>query len=128
VDIADWIDAYARAWRDCDPDAVVAIFTEDAIYRSSPFREPHLGSDGIHAYWESVTASQTNLDLRFGTPVVQGNSAAVEWWAIVEEGEDSTTFPGILMLRFGPDGRCQELRECWHARAGRTEPHDGWGA
>lgn len=127
MDVEAWIEAYGRAWRERDADAVVAIFTEDAVYRSSPFREPHVGSDGIRAYWERVTAKQEKLDLRFGTPVVEVNRAAVEWWAAVEEDGAETTFPGILMLRFAPDGRCAELRECWHERAGRLEPHEGWG-
>jgi hypothetical protein len=122
-----WIEAYGRAWRERDADAVAAIFTEDAVYRSSPFREPHVGSDSIRAYWERVTSGQEKLDLRFGSPVVEGNRAAVEWWAIVREAGAETTYPGILMLTFGPDGRCEELRECWHERPGRIEPHEGWG-
>ena len=40
---------------------------------------------------------------------------------------EPTTYPGILMLRFAPDGRCEELRECWHQGAGRIQPHEGWG-
>jgi SnoaL-like domain len=127
TDIEAWIEAYGRAWRERDPDAVVAIFTEDAVYRSSPFREPHIGSDGIRAYWRDVTSDQESLDLRFGAGVVENNRAAVEWWAIVREDEKETTYPGILMLRFAPDGRCEELRECWHERDGHIEPHNGWG-
>lgn len=128
MDVQAWIAAYGRAWHNGDADAVVAIFSEDAVYRSSPFREPHAGSDGIRAYWESVTSAQEGLELRFGTPVVEGDRAAVEWWAIVTEDGKETTYPGILMLRFAPDGRCAELRECWHGQPGRVEPHDGWGA
>jgi hypothetical protein len=127
TDVPAWIEAYGRAWRERDPDAVVGIFTEDAIYRSSPFREPHIGSNGIRAYWEHVTSDQESLDLRFGAPIVEENRAAVEWWAIVEEGGEETTFPGILVLTFASDGRCKELRECWHEHNGRIEPHDDWG-
>ena len=127
MNIEAWIEAYGRAWRKRDPEAVVAIFTAEAIYRSSPFREPHVGSDGIRAYWEHVTSAQESLDLRFGTPIVESNRAAVEWWAVVTEDGEKTTYPGILLLRFAPDGRCEELRECWHERDGRIEPHEGWG-
>jgi hypothetical protein len=38
------------------------------------------------------------------------------------------TLPGILMLRFAPDGRCAELREAWNLQAGRLDPYPGWGA
>jgi uncharacterized protein (TIGR02246 family) len=127
VNVRDWIDAYRRAWRERDPEAVATIFTEDAVYRSSPFREPHVGSKGIRAYWQQATATQDEIELRFGEPVVSGNRAAVEWWAVMrDEGED-ITLPGILILRFAADGRCEELRECWHVEAGRIEPPAGWG-
>ena len=127
MDVGEWIESYGRAWRERDADAVVAIFTEDAVYRSSPFRESHVGSAGIRAYWEHVTSTQTGLDLRFGAPVVEGDRAAVEWWAIVEDEGGETTFPGILVLRFAPDGRCEELRECWHEGRGSRDPPAGWG-
>ena len=37
-----WLTEYARAWEERDPAAVVPLFTEDATYRSQPFREPHV--------------------------------------------------------------------------------------
>jgi ketosteroid isomerase-like protein len=126
-DVSAWIDAYGRAWRARDPDAAVALFTDDATYRSHPFREPHVGRDGIRRYWEEATSSQEDLDLRFGEPVVEDDRAAVEWWATMRDDGDEITLPGILVLRFAADGRCEELRECWHVERGRHEPPDGWG-
>ena len=62
------------------PEAVVALFTEDASYRSAPFREPYLGHDGIRAYWTRGAGSQEGVQVRMGEPVVDGNVVAVEWW------------------------------------------------
>ena len=47
-----WLERYRIAWEEGDADAAAALFTEDAVYRSSPFREPQVGQDGIRAYWE----------------------------------------------------------------------------
>jgi ketosteroid isomerase-like protein len=127
VDVAAWIEEYGRAWREKDAEAVVRIFTEDAVYRSSPFREPSVGSEGIRAYWTRATAAQEDLDLRFGTPIVQGSTVVVEWWATMRDGGDELTLPGTLILRFAADGRCEELREYWHEEPGRREPPEGWG-
>jgi hypothetical protein len=52
----------------------------DASYRSHPLRLAHAGHDGIGAYWSEVTADQRDPRVRFGDPVVDGASAAVEWW------------------------------------------------
>jgi ketosteroid isomerase-like protein len=127
LDVAAWIEEYGRAWQEGDAEAVVRLFTEDAVYRSSPFREPNVGSEGIHAYWTRATSSQEDVDLRFGTPIAQGNTVAVEWWATMRADGEEVTLPGTLILRFAADGRCAELREYWHAELGRVDPHAGWG-
>ena len=125
--VTQWIEAYGRAWRERDPDAAAALFTADAVYRAHPLREPHRGQAAIREYWSGATGRQAEIDLRFGTPIVAGERAAVEWWAQMLSDGEEVTLPGILYLRFAPDGRCEELREAWHAQEGRTAPPDGWG-
>jgi SnoaL-like domain len=123
----DWIAAYGRAWVGRDPEAAVALFTEDAVYRSSPFREPHVRSQGVRDYWTRATSTQEALDLRFGRPVVEGRKVVVEWWAIMRDEGAWITLPGCLLVRFADDGRCEELREYWHVEDGKHEPPAGWG-
>ena len=127
MNVAEWIAAYERAWREKEADGVVRLFTEDAVYRSSPFREPSIGHDGIRSYWRRATGSQEKVELRFGQPVVEGNRAAVEWWGTMRDDGEEITLPGILVLRFAADGRCEELRECWAVQSGRIDPPPGWG-
>jgi uncharacterized protein (TIGR02246 family) len=122
-----WLEEYGRAWRERDADHVVELFTDDAVYRSHPLREPHVGREAIREYWRGATDGQEELDLRFGTPVAAGDRVAVEWWAQMRSDGEERTLPGILYLRFAPDGRCVELREAWHWEPGRTPPYDGWG-
>ena len=62
----EWIAAYGQAWAGRDPAAVVALFTEDAVYRSSPFRSLTSAPTGIRDYWTRATSTQEELDLRFG--------------------------------------------------------------
>ena len=126
--VRKWLDAYAAAWRARDAVSAARLFTEDALYRSSPFREPYLRTEGVRAYWEKATRDQRNLDLKLGTPVVEGDRVAVEWWAIMDlEGGESGTLPGCLVLLFAPDGRCRELREYWHWEGTKRQPPPGWG-
>jgi ketosteroid isomerase-like protein len=123
-----WLADYARAWEGRDPAAAVALFTEDATYRSSPFREPHAGHDGIERYWRDAVTTQDDISVRFGTPVVDGGRAAVEWWTTAVDESAASTIAGILLLRFAEDGRCSALREHWAIAEGMREPFDGWGA
>ena len=128
MNVQEWVMEYGRAWEEKDGNAVAAIFTEDAEYRSSPFRVPDVGSDGIRAYWRRATSTEEDVEVRMGAPIVDGDRVAVEWWATMREDGREITLPGCLLLRFAPDGRCKALREYWHLEPGRHEPHPGWGA
>ena len=81
MDHREWIERYGQAWRAKDAVAVTNLFTDDAIYRSTPTGAAHIGSTAIAAYWRRATVSQNQLELRFGTPVVADQRIAVEWWA-----------------------------------------------
>jgi len=109
--VRQWANAYARAWEHSDPEAVVALFTPNASYRSLIFSEPHLGTDGIRAYWERATATQGDVHVWMGDPLVDGERATLEWWTIMnEEDEGPITLPGCLL---GTPGRwwCQHGAE-----------------
>jgi uncharacterized protein (TIGR02246 family) len=133
--VESWIDAYAQAWRDKNADAVAALFTPDASYQVHPTGASHQGREAIGAYWRRATATQRQLDLRFGQPIVAGSRAAVEWWAVMrdpawgpERADDSVTLPGCLVLRFAAGGLCAALREYWNADFGRAlAAPAGWG-
>ncbi len=127
--LADWIEGYRRAWEDRDPEAAAALFTEDASYRSSPFLEPpNLGREGVLAYWTHATSSQEEVEVVMGQPLVDDNLAAVEWWTRMRNHGEEITLTGCLLLRFAPDGRCEDLREYWNYESGRLPPHEGWGS
>lgn len=127
MELVDWIEGYRRAWERRDADLVLTLFTEDASYRSNPFEEPHLGHDGIRAYWESVTNQQREPRVRLGRPFADGQPVAVEWWTTMISGGEEVTLPGCLLLRMAPDGRCSDLREYWNFTAGIREPFEDWG-
>ncbi|HLM37653.1 MAG TPA: nuclear transport factor 2 family protein [Gaiellaceae bacterium] len=128
MELADWIEAYGRAWEERDPEAVVTLFTEDASYRSSPFGEPNLGHEGIRAYWAQAVGTQEGVQVRMGEPLVDGNVVAVEWWTTMNDSDGEVTLPGCLLLQFAPDGRCFDLREYWNLQEGRLPPHVDWGS
>jgi SnoaL-like domain len=129
MDLPEWIEGYRRAWAENDAEFLLTLFTEEASYRSSPFREPHVGHEAIRAYWSRAAGTQQHVDVRMGEPVVDGDVVALEWWATVEDAQDGElTLPGCLLLQFADDGRCFDLREYWHVEAGRRPPHEGWGS
>ena len=125
--VQEWLDGYRSAWEGRDPDAAARLFTEDASYRTTPYEEPFRGCDGVRAYWAEVTSTQSDVRLRYGTPVVDGRHAAVEWWVTMRNSGADVTLAGEFFLRFDASGVCEELREYWHFSEGRLEPFEGWG-
>jgi ketosteroid isomerase-like protein len=125
--VGAWIEGYRQAWEQADTPAVLALFTEDAAYRSHPLRPPHRGHDGIAAYWAQACADQRDVRVHLGDPIVDGDRVAVEWWTTMHAGGDPVTLVGCLFLTFTADGRCQALRECWNLTGTLVPPPPGWG-
>jgi len=122
-----WIDGWYRAWLAKDSDAIAALYSDDAVFRSLPFREPHLGQKGIAAYAQGSFESEEPDRVWFGEPVAGAGRAAVEYWAILLVEGKPWTLAGTSILRFASDGRCEEQRDYWVMEQGRREPPEGWG-
>lgn len=129
LDLSTWLATYHHAWITRNAEQVAQLFTEDGVYHSHPFRSPFRGRSEIQAYWQRATASQEELEVRWGTPIVSDQRAAVEWWATMRDADEGElTLPGCLLLRFSDTGLCEELREYWHLEMGsRVLPSATWG-
>lgn len=123
-----WAEAYRRAWEEADSKAAGALFTEDARYRDNIFEEPHEGRNGIENYWSNVTAAQSDVIVRMGSPFVDGQRVVVEFWTTMRVNGDELTLPGALLLRFNDEGLCEDLREYWVTLPELRDPPKGWGA
>ena len=116
-----WADTWTRAWPTADVEAVCALYAPEARFHSQSLR----GHESPRAYVERVFAEQASAECRFGTPVVSGDRAAVDWWAVIEgrDGEVETV-AGTSLLRFGPDGKVVEQRDAFASAPGRVDaPH-----
>jgi hypothetical protein len=127
TDIGTWVEAYRQAWEECDAAEAASLFTEDATYRSNIFEEPHVGHNGIAAYWNSVTATQRDISVRMGRPIVDGNRVSVEFWTTMNNEGADVTLPGCLLLDFADDGRCRRLHEYYEFATGKLDPPEEWG-
>lgn len=126
-DIVKWSESYRVAWEEMDSEAASSLFTEDASYRSNIYEEPHQSRAGVAEYWTDVTSVQSDVTVRMGTPFVDGERAAVEFWTTMHVEGNPVTLAGCLLLRFA-DGLCSDLREYWNFTDGSHQPPDGWGS
>jgi ketosteroid isomerase-like protein len=118
-----WAEGWSRAWPAADADAVAALYAEDAVFRSQPFRA--LQSPRDYAEW--AFSEQDEAECWFGEPVVVGDRAFVEYWGVVRYQGRDETIAGIAVIRFRQDGLVAEQHDYWNAQDGRVEPPEGFG-
>jgi ketosteroid isomerase-like protein len=114
-----WVEGWTRGWEAGDADAIGALYAADALFRSHPFREPERSA---RDYALRAFADEQLVECRFGEPVVAGDRAAVEYWAILSAEGEEETLAGIALIRFGPDGLVVEQRDYWSMQSGRIPP------
>jgi hypothetical protein len=119
-----WIEAWDRAWRTLDPEPLRPVYAENAVHHSHPFREP--GSPLDYAAW-AFSDEEGEPELWWGEPIVAGDRAVVEWWAVSRVPAGLTSLAGTSWLRFSPDGRVVEQHDYWGEGPGRTPPWEVWG-
>jgi hypothetical protein len=124
--LSNWLERYRRAWVDRNAADAGELFTEDAIYREQPFQAPFVGREAIQSYWARVTASQSEIEMRYGPLIVADGRVAVEWWVNLRNASTPITLAGEFFLLFNDLGLCRELREYWTVTEGRVEPPDWW--
>ena len=120
ADFDAWLSAYGRAWETGDPEAAVALFTDDATYQETPFDEPLAGREAILGYWSPVPRSQEGVEFRHEVLAWEGDIGIAWWYAAftrVATGARAE-LDGIFVCEFGDDGRCTRFREWWHEREG----------
>jgi ketosteroid isomerase-like protein len=121
----DWARAFERAWRTGDGEAAAALYAEDCVYRSHPFRE----REDARAYMRHVIPEADAASVWFGEPVEAGDRAAIEYWAwLVEPDGAESTIAGCHVARFRGDGLVAEARDYWHLEPGHRLPPDSWGS
>lgn len=113
-----WLDAYKHAWETRDPDAIQAVFTGDAIYRVTPFRDPEMYRDGIRAYWARATDEQRNVAFTFQMIATEGDTGVCRWNVHfdVPTEREHIEIDGIFVFTLTGDELCREFREWWHER------------
>ena len=120
-----WAETWERAWPLKDAEAIAALYADGAVYRSHPMRAPEPGS--ALAYTTREFTNEDDIWCRFDEPIVDGDRAAVEWWASWTEDGRPVTIAGATVLRFDDQGFVVEHLDHWNTREGRLEPFAGWG-
>lgn len=101
------MDGYRQAWESNDPADISALFTEDALYYTAPFREPWRGRDAIVEGWIGRKDEPGTTTFTW-EPVSDTRELAIVQGVTTYPDEK---FSNLWVIRFGADGKCREFTE-----------------
>jgi ketosteroid isomerase-like protein len=115
--VESWLARYERAWEARDAGLAADLFSENASYTEMPLAPPMVGRAAIRDYWTTVTADQREIEFESQVLAVDGNTGVAHWHAEfkLESSGARVTLDGVFVLTFDSSGRCESLREWWHA-------------
>jgi ketosteroid isomerase-like protein len=122
-----WAATWRSAWEALDADPIVALYALDVVFSTEPFREPYRGRDGVRRYVTRVFGEEDDARVRVSAPIVDGDRAAISWWASLREDGSDVTLAGTSLLRFDDDGLVVEQWDAWNHRPERGDPPPEWG-
>ena len=119
-----WLDRYVDAWKSYDPEAIGALFAENATYRYHPYDpDNHVvrGRDAIVRDWIEPDGSASSrdkpgtYDAHYEAWAVDGDRAVAtgtsSYWTDATRSELARIYYNVYLLRFDGDGRCVEFSE-----------------
>jgi ketosteroid isomerase-like protein len=120
-----WARTWADAWPVKDTDAIVALQAEEGCHWASMFR-PYRGRRGLRRYLYEYFAEESRpAVVWFAEPQVDGDTAAVEYWALVCINDQPATISGCTLVRFDASGLVAEARDYSHVKEGHHTPGGG---
>lgn len=116
------IDAFAKGWSQAKVDAVLAVFTVDAVFLETPFSKPIRGHDAIRRWWSDVPSHQSEITVTTGEIYGAGPWFATEFRAVFRRRRsgDWVEARGAIFCETTGD-LISEMRLYWH-RGDRNAP------
>jgi hypothetical protein len=112
--VSKWLQDYVSAWKSYDPEAIRALFSENATYRYNPYDEPVSGREAIVANWLEYRDAPNTYSAEYQPIAVDGNTAVSNGRSLYYEADGQTLkrqYDNIFVLRFDEDDRCADFCE-----------------
>ena len=120
------VDAYVDAYRRNDKQACVDLFAADAVWHDPVGEPPHVGHEGVGAFWDQARALANSIELIPSNVIVCANEAAMVFEIHVTlagpDGGPSTTMimDAVETFLLDDEGKISELRAYWDMSRART--------
>jgi hypothetical protein len=122
--VVKWLAAYVKAWKSYSPEAIGALFTEDATYSYYPFEEPVRGREAIVASWLNHQDPPGTYDASYAPIAVDGNIAVAQgrsrYFKDSTQKQLTKQWDNVFVIEFDDRGRCRSFSEWFVAPRGQA--------
>ena len=110
-DVRQWVARYETAWRSPSTEMLSELFTDEASYVASPWRDPVVGLAEIAEFWEAERdGPEEQFQMASEIVAVEGETAIVRV-QVDYESASSSRWRDLWVLRLEEDGRCSVFEE-----------------
>lgn len=114
-DFDKWVQGYIACWTSNDPEAIGALFSEDAKYLTQAFRQPWQGRETIVKEWIERKDDPENPEdawsFDYHWIAVEGDTGVLE--GLTDYTGRGATYQNIWQITLDGEGRCGDFKEYW---------------
>jgi len=120
------VDAYVDSYRRNDKQACIELFAADAVWHDPVGEPPHVGHEGVGAFWDQARALAKSIELVPSDVIVCANQAAMVFEIQVTldtpEGEPEAMMimDAVEVFVLDDNGKISELRAYWDMSRARS--------
>ena len=125
-DVRKVVDAYVDSYRRNDKQACIDLFAADAVWHDPVGEPPHVGHEGVGAFWDQARALAKSIELVPSDVIVCANQAAMVFEIQVTldtpsgEPEAMMIMDAVEVFVLDDDGKISELRAYWDMSRARS--------
>jgi ketosteroid isomerase-like protein len=118
--VSQWLRDYVAAWKSYDPQAIGALFSEDASYAWHPWDRGNnvaRGRGQIVKAWLDNKDPTGTFDAEYRPHLIAGDQAIATGQTryFTRRGILKRSYHNLFVMRFDDDGRCVEFTE-WYMK------------
>jgi steroid delta-isomerase len=115
------VDAYVDSYRRADKQACLDLFAPDAVWHDPVGEAPHVGHEGIGAFWDQTRSLAESIVLEPKDVIVCANQAAMVFEINVNlAGGSGMAIDAVEIFVLDGDARIAELSAYWDMSRART--------
>ena len=113
-------EAYVAASNANDKPAVLAQFTADAVWYDPVGQPPHVGHEGIGAFYDQTRQLADKVEMKLRDVIVAGPEAAMILEIHVTMGDGGMVMDCVETLQVNDDGKIAGMKAYWDMSRART--------